>query len=310
MPGNTTYNFYKCYKNQFKSPRNPSRYTKHLSEELSLLEIESKQLIKGMDTVYKISYRLSLNGIIYVILNTFDVTHDHLILSLLIDYKENILFSLFLYPFLNERTLIGFIGDSGIFSIIALYLRDICMVIVEFIRYSENTHFTTTDGYIVEQVFIWPNRLSKDSTVNFSDVNLRNFLKTYLKWDWIKDAKIIPKFDENRIDIIYPPDSLKNSYISIVQGENKAVLRQQWKEIHKFSIEPNESFLSIEMKTDRKRIDSLEIPFILGCKEHLLTFLTKLRTQITRYNPSFDILSNDENFKKALEYADKETKLR
>lgn len=32
MPGNTAYNFYKCYKNQFKSPRTP-RYTKYLSEE-------------------------------------------------------------------------------------------------------------------------------------------------------------------------------------------------------------------------------------------------------------------------------------
>jgi len=168
--------------------------------------------------------------------------------------------------------------------------------------------FTTDDGYIIKQVFVWPNNESNIKS-NFSTVNLRYFLKNNLKWDWIDNSNITPIFKEDVIEIQDTNNPQNNSAIIIQRSENKAVLRQQGRKVREFSINSNDHFLSIEAKTDRKSIDSMEISFIAGCKAHLLDFLNKLRTQITKYNPSFDILSKDEKFKKTLKYLEKESKL-
>jgi hypothetical protein len=130
-----------------------------------------------------------------------------------------------------------------------------------------------------------------------------------LKWNWIDNANITPKFDDHIIEIQDSNNPQNNSTIIIQRSQNKAVLRQQGKKIKEFSINSNDKFLSIEAKTDRKHIESMEISFIAGCKEHLFDFLNKLRTQITIHNPSFDILSKDENFKKALKYLESESKI-
>ncbi len=70
--------------------------------------------------------------------------------------------------------------------------------------------------------------------------------------------------------------------------------------IYEFSIHISDSLLSLGAKTDRKRIDSLELTVVDHCRTHLLVFLTKLR-EVSPYNVSFDILYQDENLKKALE---------
>ena len=106
---------------------------------------------------------------------------------------------------------------------------------------------------------------------------------------------------------IYKPEN--KCRISIHKVGGKAVLRQGGRNICEFSISPNDSFLSIEAKTDRKSIDLMETSLFYRCKEHLLVLLTNLRTQITKHNPSFDVLSIDGKFKKALEYLDRESKL-
>ncbi len=98
--------------------------------------------------------------------------------------------------------------------------------------------------------------------------------------------------------------------ISILKDENKAVLRQYGTKLYEFSIDPNESYLSIEAKTDIKMIDKMDILFVNCCKGHLISFLTNLRIRITQFQPHYDNLHQDENFKKALECFDKELKLK
>ncbi len=144
---------------------------------------------------------------------------------------------------------------------------------------------------------------------NFSAVNLRNFLRGTLKWPWADRAKITTKVDENIIEISDISNPKNNSHISIHKDDNKAVLRQGGIWIYEFSISSNDSFLSIETRTDRRGIDFMEMSFFHRCKEHLLVLLTNLKTQITKYNPSFDVLSKDEKFRKALEYLDNESGL-
>ncbi|MEJ7641698.1 MAG: hypothetical protein WKF36_05825 [Candidatus Nitrosocosmicus sp.] len=120
------------------------------------------------------------------------------------------------------------------------------------------------------------------------------------KWNWIYQAQILPKIKENVIEIINPYNLKNNSRITTIRDEKKAVLRRNGIKICGFSIHVNDSVLSLGAKTDRKRIDSLELSVVDQCRTHLLVFLTKLR-EISPYNVTFDILCQDENLKKALE---------
>ena len=309
-PDKTAIDVYKFYSNRFKNHRTPSNHVKRLYEKKLLeLVVDKQELIKGTKTKYSKPYRLSLSGIFYEILNTFNITYEDLILSLLNNYENNILFTLFLYPFMKEQTLLDCKGDSAVFSNIALYLRNVCNVAVDCIGYLRNMAFTTPDGYRLEQVLVWYKDPSSNVTPNFCAVNLRNFLMQTFNWSWIDKAKITTNANENLIEILDTSNPENKAHISINKDDRKAVLRQGGIKLYEFSINPNDSFLSIEAKTDRKVIDCMETPLFYRCREHLLVLLTNLRTQVTKHNPSFDILSKDENFRKALKYLDRESKL-
>ncbi len=310
-PGNTPNIYYESYKDSLTNQRTTSRHTKSLHDK-GLLELvtETQELIKGMKSKYKNPYRLSLSGIFYLILNTCDITYDDLVLYLLKNYKDNILFTAFLYPFLTCETLLEADWDSAFFSIVVPYLRDICKVIINSVDSLGKMCNTTDDGYLSKQVFIWHNNPSNNYPQNFFDKNLRNYLGWTLGWDWIEDATITPKPNENIIEILDVSDTQRKLTISILKDENKAVLRQYGTKLYEFSINPDGSFLSIEAKTPRKTIDFIEMPFVYSCKEHMIGFLTKLRTQITPFQPYYGNLHEDETFKKALEYLDKESKVK
>jgi hypothetical protein len=280
------------------------RYVNYLLDDLKLIEIEKKELVQNMKSKYKKYYRLSLNGIFFVILNTFDNSKEDLIFSLLRNYGNNILFSLFLYPFIKEQTLkalrVGW--DSDIFFNISLYLRDVCKDIVESIRSLRTMNFTTTDGYIIKQVFICSTN-TDSSLQTSSTLVLQHFLNKILKWDWVFKSTVIPKIDENVIEISDPYNPKNNSRITLLNDEKKAVLRQNSTKLYEFSITVNDSSLILGAKTKIKRIDSLSLSFVNRCREHLLIFLTKTREK-SPYNVTFDILNQDENLKKALEHMD------
>ncbi len=160
-PVNTTDDYYESYKDRLTNQRTTSRHTKSLHDN-GLLELvtENQKLIKGMKSKYKNPYRLSLSGIFYLILNTFDIPYDDLVLYLLKNYKNNILFTTFLYPFITYETLLKADWDSAFFSIVVSYLRDICKVIINSVDSLGKMCFTTDDGYLSKQVFIWHNNPS------------------------------------------------------------------------------------------------------------------------------------------------------
>ncbi len=182
-PDKTSRDVYKTHMDKFSNHRTPSNYVKRLYDKgLLELVVEKQVLIKGTKTRFSKPYRLSLNGIFYVILNTFNISYEDLILSLEKNYENNVLYTLYLYPFINEQTLLDVKGDSAVFSNIAMYLRNVCNDIVDSVRDLRNMAFTTPDGYMLEQVLVWYNDPVNNLTSNFSAVNLK-FLK--------EDAKMV-----------------------------------------------------------------------------------------------------------------------
>ncbi len=312
---------YECYKDQFKNLHNTKRrkekgpfnnrrscwtFCEKLDEDLGLLEVESQQLMKNMRTKYRKHYRLSLSGIFYTILYTFNIIYDDLILSLLINYKDNVLFTTFLYPFIKEQTLLNDNMDSAFFSLVVSYLRDVCNTIVKSVGWLRKMNVESQseeDDSFIKQVFVW----YKDPSDNYNNPNLIANLKNFLMNISIggNNTKIVPKVDDNIIEV-FDSNNSKRYSIFILKDEKKAVLRQNGKELFDFSVKDNGSFLSIEAKTNKKNMEIVETPFYHKIREYLLVFLLKLRIYIPSSHPSFAILEKDENFKKALKFLENE----
>lgn len=103
-PVKTAMDVYKIHINRFNNHNTALNQVKRLYKKNVLeLVVEKQELIKGTRTKFSKPYRLSLDGIFYQILNTFNITCEDLILSLLKNYEHNVLFTLFLYPFIRTN---------------------------------------------------------------------------------------------------------------------------------------------------------------------------------------------------------------
>lgn len=280
-----------------------------IENKLKLIEPEKEELMVNMKSKYKKYYRLSPSGIIYLISNTKNVSNDDLVFYLLINYPKNMIFEIFLYPFLKKQTLIEANHDTSIFSIVYSYLKNICKAIVDYLK-SLRAMSTSSDGYYNIHLFDWPISPTKLDFPISHYSNLRYFLKNTLKWSWIEEAKIKPNVNENAIEITDASHPENKCYIRIMKDDKKAILRQGRTKCE-FTVIDNDTFLTIEAKTDRKGIDIVEVPFVEICKRHLINFLTSLKTDIFQSNddyrnPVFEILSKDENYKKALRFLENE----
>jgi hypothetical protein len=321
IPGKTSNELHECYENQFKNLRiTPKRkkkgpfsnskscwsFTEKLDGDFGLLEVESQQLMKGMKTKHIKHYRLSLSGIFYAILYPYNIIYDDLILSLLVNYKDNVLFTTFLYPFIKEQTLLKGEMDTAFYSLVVYYLRDVCNSIVESVamfRKMNAEMLSEEHDPFIKQVFVW----YKDPSDNHNNPNLISNIKNFLTNTWIggDSPKVIPKVHDNIIEILDSTNS-KIYSILILKDEKRAVIRQNGRELYNFSVKDEGAFLSIEAKTNKKNIDIVETPFYHKFRECLLVFLLKLKTQISSFHPSVVALNEDENYRKALRFLKKE----
>src|SRR4029078_9963490 len=159
--------------------------------------------------------------------------------------------------------------------------------------------------------------------LSFDDYELKKFLKTNFKWDWIDNATITPNFNEN---IIYIKDnskssdatSSKNDNIRIVidERENTAVLKQNREILKKFVITHNrhapveDLYLSIDIKTSETETEYLTKYIVDKCKDLHKNLLLDIISQIDTSYKSYDLLLKDENFNKMIEEMDNGIKIK
>jgi hypothetical protein len=279
----------------------------YLNEDLidkGLIEITRVDLMTNMKSKFKKYFRLSLNGLLYVIMNCSEDASGDLIQSIVKHYRTNIFFGIFLYPLIKEETLMA-LTPGWDFKIIAdmhTYLQNICQSLDESLKSLKTGPRTTTDGFVVQEIFFW----IKDDAEQLpfiSILSLKYFLKKTLRWDWIFDASFILNIQEKTIEIINPQNPKDNSLITFNENEKRAVLRQNGKQLFEFRISETDSLISFEIKTSSKRIKFIDSHFVDDVREYLLILLTKLREQ-SQLNVIFDIFYQDERFKKALERMD------
>lgn len=312
-PAKTTYDYHKnAVDKHTTEKRTIYRYFEDLVEN-GFLEpiIENQDMPREMKKNYKKPYRLSLTAIFYVILNNTNISIIELIRGLFENYRENHLFVHFLYPIIREETLNEIEYDISFYTIVVEYLRNVCRDIVFALKWLKNMRkYTSSDGYLMDPVFVWHNNPKDNINQEIID-KILFFLNNTLKWENTDDLRITPNSQENTIEIVDVSNQQKNSRITILKGKNKAFLKQNGLIIHDFSIVSRGESLSIETKSNRKAFDAVKSPFLERYREQLVIFLTKLRTQLIQStslytNPTFETLSEDERYNRALELLERE----
>jgi len=218
----------------------------------------------------------------------------------------------FLYPIISKETLLNVQWDTGFFSIVYSYLKEVCNLVVDLItlqNYSEPSE--TDDGHLLHQVFVWyhDRKTNYDHREDISR-NIKNFLKVSLKWKGLKDVQINPIVEENLIRIVDRSKTDRNLRIHILKQDKKASLKWNGDIVYEFSVREEDDYLSIEAKDDSTYMDRLETIFWLSFRKIMLLFIATLKIQLTKHNPHFDSLNKDENFKKALDNLVKELKVK
>ncbi len=130
-------------------------------------------------------------------------------------------------------------------------------------------------------------------------------MKSTYNWKWINHVRIEPNYENSAITIADPSDTKKFISLQINKKDKKAILLKNGKLIHNFIVTEHELFLSIDVKTDKRKTDFF-IEYLAGrCKDHTTSFLNNLRSQISPTNQDYKLLSKDQKFVRALEDIDK-----
>ena len=273
-------------------------------KDTGLLEITKSEPMPNMKSKSINYYGLTLIGLLNIITNDNAGPSLDLIQSIVLNHKNNVFFTIFLYPFIKEETILALASgwNTEIFLDLHIYLRDICKGLDKSLRLLKTAPHTTSDGYVLQQIFF----LIKDDAEPLpyvSELFLRYFLRKTFNWNWIDEAKFIPHIKEKTVEIRNPRNANDNCMITIREDEKMGILRRSGIKLFEFLISEADSMISFEIKTPRKRIDSVNFSFVYEARERLLILLTKLREQ-SKLLGTVDIFYKDERLKNTLESMD------
>ncbi len=200
---------------------------------------------------------LSLNGIFYLTSNNLDRFYSELIIPLLQNYGSNTLFTLFLYPYINQKTLLK-IKDEVIFTIIYNYLNHVCRTIIASSKSIHSLIYPADEeGYVLNRLFMWPREyisLSSPDSIPFDKAELRKYLKETFNWEWVDAARITPLYDRKMVNIDNPNNPEDTISISIYEKDNKDLLMKNAKQMGEFVMTIYDLFLSIDARTNKKKL--------------------------------------------------------
>jgi hypothetical protein len=304
------------------------RHLDKLYNKFKLTEIGKKDYKSIEKNNGAIPYRLSLNGIFYIIIhNKNKHIFDRVVLPLIKNYGSCILFTHFLYPYISKETILAIekldVKDGIIYESVFIHLQNVCNTIIKSLKSLDSLFYCVDEnGFILDWIFMWPLESNKYD-LSFDDYELKKFLKSNFKWDWIDSATIDPKFNEN---IIYIKDnsessnaaSSKNNNIRIIiDGKNnKAVLKQNHETLYEFIITRNrhapfvDLTLSIDIETNQTETEYLINHVLDKCKDLPSRFLLEIRNHIDTGYKSHQLLSKDGNFNKMIAEMDNNIKIK
>lgn len=301
---------YKIYRNQEKFLGRRRSLPKNLEKSFSYVDYKRvrrgvRQLSnKGLIDTYehekaKVSpnerkrkpKKLSTGGIYYLFLNIEMGIIDNLIFkALLNNYGENILFKLFLYPYLDKETLLA-IQDSNLLSRIYLHLHQCCMDIGNISYFSRNA---TRSG---QDLFIWQHVPTNEREKR----HLLNFLEERYALLWVKRASLAKSEDNNSLWIRGGANYVS---IKLDKGKKTATMKVKdgvkQKEYQLIAKGFAQDFL-ISLPPSRSGKESAAHDLMVRAQQYVPSFLFDLASNVVTGFPELEILSHDKKFIQSLQ---------
>ncbi len=258
-------------------------------------------------------YQLSLNGMFYVIENygTGEIMYIDFFKDLIKNHIDNILFTLFVLPYFDKKTIVSSVTeDPGLVLWILSYLKEICERIIQNKRLIRGLRISGYDDKSNKlHLFHWPLSNPEKDSIFFRQFDnfrsgLRPFLIEELRWEWIKNAKILPDYDNRKITFETHMDPSK-PYI-VVDIENMKSYLKADKLRYDFIVEENNfnNTLNISSKTTNAKalIEKIKEDFKKTVLERLANLIFMIMNREYRSNNQIKtLLSQDRKFRKAIE---------
>lgn len=264
------------------------KYLDKQAVERSINRLEEKGLIGSDDKKVSRKGKKLLLGGIYYLISDHGMQLDLLFKAILTNYGENILFQLFLYPYLDKSTILA-IQDYSLLSRIYSYLYECCLDIENIFFMSGKSTYTT------QEIFIW--RDVPDSKIEIR--RLFNFLRARFKLSWLENS-VVTKLDDNRSLWIRQGAN----YVSIkLKNNNKAVMkirdRQKEQEYELIVKEYNPDFLSVRMPIMSVKENAAHY-LLVNTQQRVPGFIFDLAFKGVPGSTDYEALNHDEKFLYAL----------
>jgi hypothetical protein len=236
--------------------------------------------------------KLTTNGIFYLIMER-RIMGLHIYKGIFENYGSNILFDLYLYPYLNRSTVAN-LTEINTISEVCLFLYECCKEIEHAIEAIN----TTKHKHVMKHVFTWE-RVPKDKN---HVANLREFLEIMFGLKWLNKGDFKKINNDNTLRISYRSNSVM---ITLNNSKTKAVVEIKGEKKNKgyeFVVEslPNGSNI---MALD-KPVEELEAVSLQAAIQKRIPSLIFNLTTNTISESDLSVLSGDEKFMRIL----KETK--
>jgi hypothetical protein len=265
---------YKLTQKQQPNPmdyKNVHKRVKRLYE-LNLIEKEGKQSERGA-----IYYRLSTGGIYYLIHNK-SREFITLLKNVLQNHSDNIIFKIFLDPYIKRDTLLQIESTSRI-SKICSYLHECCEATERTLESINKNRI----GYVVEQVFLWQDVPGVDNH------RLIDFLKREFNVNWLVNPEIIKFSDGKTIKISHGSKSI---LIKLKDNEDKAILTINRKNVYEFTFSPWLEVLYRGQPIKEFEANSL----LLSIKSLVANLVLALALEVFAIESDIKVLARDKKF--------------
>jgi hypothetical protein len=269
------------YKLVHKKERKPTIYKNVNKRVRRLHNLKLIEITKRDPTHGAIYYTLTTGGIYYLIHNKSREFID-LLKKVLQNHSDNIIFKIFLDPYIKRDSILQIKSTSRI-SRICSYLHDCCEATE---RALESINRSLND-YFKEQVFLWQDVPGVDNH------RLIDFLKREFDVNWLENSEITKFPDGNTIKISHGSKSI---LIKLNDKKDKAILTINRKNVYEFTFSR-----SLEVLYKGQSIKEFDVnSFPLSIKSLMANLVVALGLEGFAIESDMKVLAQDKKFMRLL----------
>lgn len=289
-PGCTAY---KIYREKVLPWKEDLRWINNQIPSLADIGLILRTQVKGSHRK-KLSLRLTTLGLVVLFLQKHTL-YKSAIREILLNYRSNVVFQLFVYPHIKQSTLRQLSSLNSLLPL-SLFLYECCAQLSDAV----NTTINTKNEFVTRELFVWQS-IPNDSC---ETSKLIEFMKKEFNLKWIDHATFEKIENDNVLRVAHKSNSI---IIRLNDTKSKASLTTKGKVKYEFMVkefgktyENSKGYFGIEIPimTVKEWAANFLITYV---RSRVPSFMFNLMQSITVGSDDFRSLSKDERFLDILE---------